>query len=270
MKEFIDYNLIDYHGFTLTLSNIVQVIVVYFILKLVLYSIKLLIFKSKKFDVAKKFSLFQLIKYVLNSITLIILLNILGFDVKYLLLGSSALLVGLGFGLQNLFSDFISGIILLIDRTVKVDDVIEVNDLIGKVVKINFRTTIIITRDDKYIIIPNTDLTKNQLINWTLNNVDSRFDINVGVSYNSDIELVKKILIDAAKSERLVDNTPEPFARFQDYGDSSLEFTVYFWSYEVFRIENIKSDIRTKIFAKFREHNVEIPFPQRVLHQPKS
>lgn len=270
MKEIIDFTLINYGGFTFKVFSLIQIILFYFIIKIVLYSIKLIINKSKKFDTAKKYSLYQLIKYVVYAFSIMVFLHLLGFDVKYLLLGSSVLLVGLGFGLQNLFSDFISGIIILIDRSVKVNDVIEINGLIGKVVKINFRTTIIITRDDKNIIIPNTDLTKNQLINWTLTESDSRFEVNVGVSYGSDVNLVMKILKEAASSVALVDDKPEPFVRFQDYGDSSIDFTVYFWSFEVFRIESIKSDIRVKIFALFREHNVEIPFPQRVLHYPKS
>jgi small-conductance mechanosensitive channel len=270
LKELIDFTLFNYGGYTIKVFAIVKIVIAYFLLKLLLYSLRLVIYRSRKFDIAKKYSLFKLIKYVVHAFAIILLIHLLGFDVKFLLLGSSALLVGLGFGLQNLFSDFISGIIILIDATVKVDDVIEVNGLVGKVVRINFRTTIIITRDDKYIIVPNTDLTKNQLINWTLNNVDSRFEINVGVSYGSDVNLVMKILTEAASSVALVDDKPEPFVRFQDYGDSSIDFTLYFWSFEVFRIESIKSDIRVKIFELFRVHNVEIPFPQRVLHYPKS
>lgn len=267
MKEILDYILIDYDNFTIKVYTLIQLFVVFIVVKVVLLLVKTGINKSSTFDIAKKYSVYQLIKYVAYTLTLISFLHILGFNVSYLLLGSSALLVGLGFGLQNLFSDFISGIILLIDSSVKVGDVIEVDGLIGQVVQIDFRTTMVITRDDKYIIVPNTDLTKNQLVNWTHNGVLSRFEIKVGVGYNSDINLVIKLLNDAVESHNTVEKSKKPVIRFSDFGESSLDFTVLFWSSEVFRIENVKSDIRIKIFELFKINNIEIPFPQRVIHK---
>ena len=113
----------------------------------------------------------------------------------------------------------------------------------------------------------NTDLTKNQLVNWTHNGVLSRFEIKVGVGYNSDINLVIKLLNDAVESHNAVEKSKKPVIRFSDFGESSLDFTVLFWSSEVFRIENVKSDIRIKIFELFKINNIEIPFPQRVIHK---
>lgn len=269
MKEIIDYTLIDYHNFTIKVFTLIEILIVFFFVKLSLYLIKTGINKSSKFDVAKKYSVYQLIKYIAYGLTIIAFFHILGFNVSIILLGSSALLVGLGFGLQNLFSDFISGIILLIDSSIKVGDVIEVDGLIGQVVQIDFRTTIVITRDDKYIIVPNTDLTKNQLVNWTHNGVLSRFEIKVGVAYSSDVSLVIKVLKEATLSHIAVEKKPEPIIRFSNFGDSSLDFSILFWSNEVFRIENVKSDIRIKIFELFNQNNIEIPFPQRVLHTIK-
>jgi small-conductance mechanosensitive channel len=179
--------------------------------------------------------------------------------------GSAALLVGVGFGLQNLFSDFTSGIILLLDSTIKVNDVIEIDGLVGKVKEINLRTTTVLTRDDIYIIIPNTDLTKNQLVNWTYSSISSRFEIKVGVDYSSDVQLVMRLMKEASNHPNVLKN-PESFVRFSDYGDSSLDFTLLFWSEDVFRIETIKSDIRIKLFELFKEHQIQIPFPQRVVH----
>lgn len=210
MKEFLDYTLIEYDNFNFKVYTLLEIIVVFFIVKLLLYIIKTGITKSTRFDVAKKYSVYQLIKYVAYVITAIAFFHIVGFNVSYLLLGSSALLVGLGFGLQNLFSDFISGIILLIDSSVKVDDVIEVDGLVGKVVQIDFRTTMVVTRDDKYIIVPNTDLTKNQLVNWTHNDILSRFEIKVGVSYNSDVNVVIKLLKEATLSHKDVEKNQNP------------------------------------------------------------
>ena len=193
-------------------------------------------------------------------------LEAVGFNLSVLLAGSAALLVGVGLGLQNLFSDFISGIVLLIDATIKVNDIIEVNGMVCKVMEIKLRTTTVLTRDDKSIILPNTMLTKNQIINWTHSEVDSRFEVNVGVDYATDVPLAMQILKNAAMQHELVFKNPKPFVRFVDYGNSSLQFTVFFWTNEVFRVENVKSDIRVKIFEQFKENNIVIPFPQRVVH----
>jgi len=169
-------------------------------------------------------------------------------------------------GMQNLFSDYISGIIILIDSSVKVNDVIEVNGMVCKVIEINLRTTTVLTRDDKYIILPNTDLTRNHLNNWIHNDLASRFEVTVGVDYSSDVKLVMEILKTAVDNQNGILKKPAPFIRFNDYGDSSLDFCIYFWSEDVFRVENIKSEMRIRIFELFKEHNITIPFPQRVLH----
>jgi small-conductance mechanosensitive channel len=186
------------------------------------------------------------------------------------LAGSAALLVGIGLGMQQVFSDFVSGIFLLMDGTIKVGDVIEVKDMICKVQEIKFRTTLVTGRDENYIILPNSMLTKNEVVNWTHNKISSRFKIGVGVSYSSDVDLVMKILKEITEQHPMVLKDPAVSVRFQDYGDSALIFAVIFWSDEVYRIENIKSQIRIDIFRAFRDHGVEIPFPQRVVHMPDS
>jgi small-conductance mechanosensitive channel len=193
-------------------------------------------------------------------------LQILGFNLSVLMAGSAALLVGIGLGLQNLFSDFVSGIIILVDSTVKVDDIIEINGMVCQVQEINIRTTTVLTRDDKYIILPNSDLTRNQLINWTHSAISSRFEVSVGVDYSSDVKLVMKILKEAVDKQKGVLKMPSPFVRFTDFGDSSLDFSIIFWSEEVFRVENIKSEMRIRIFELFNSNNITIPFPQRVVH----
>ncbi|MDQ6843645.1 MAG: mechanosensitive ion channel, partial [Bacteroidota bacterium] len=162
--------------------------------------------------------------------------------------------------------DFISGIILLMDSSIKVNDVIEVNGLVCKVQEINLRTTTVLTRDDKYIILPNSDLTENQLINWTHSHIASRFEVNIGVDYSSDVQLVMKVLKEAIDNQRDVLIEPKPFIRFTDYAESSLNFSIFFWSEEVFGVENIKSDVRVKVFRMFKENNITVPFPQRVVH----
>lgn len=267
MKEFFNYTIFQLDNYKLKVSAILGLALLIILVNLVLRLIKKAIDKTTKIDKAKKYSIYSLIKYVILVFTaLYSFQQILGFNLSLLLAGSAALLVGIGLGLQNIFSDFVSGIILLVEAKIKVDDIIEVNSLVCKVQEINLRTTTVLTRDDRYIIVPNTDLTKNRLINWTLSNIASRFEVSVGVSYSSDVSLVKKILEDVAKIQEGVLKKPVPFVRFNEFGDSSLDFSLYFWSEEVYRVENIKSDLRTKIFQQFNENNISIPFPQRVLH----
>ncbi len=266
MKEFLNYTLLQLGDYIIKVSSILKLVVFLLVIYFLLKIIKKVIYKTQKIDLAKKYSIYNLIKYCILVFSFAIGFQILGFNISVLIAGSAALLVGLGLGLQNLFSDFVSGIILLVDSTVKVDDIIEVNGLVCKVQQINLRTTTVLTRDDNYIILPNSDLTKNQLINWTHSHIASRFEVKVGVDYSSDVKLVMKILKEATEKQEAILKQPSCIVRFTDYGDSSLNFSVLFWSEEVYGAENIKSNLRVKIFELFKLNNIKIPFPQRVVH----
>ena len=266
MKEIIDYTLFQDGGFDIKVIGIIKLIVFIIVVLLVLKIIRKAIYKVEKIDVAKKYSIYRLIRYLIILVSIIAGLQLFGFNLSVLVAGSAALLVGIGLGLQNLFSDFISGILLLLDSSVKVNDVIELNGMVCTVQEINLRTTTVLTRDDKYIILPNSDLTKNQLINWTHNDLASRFEVKVGVDYSSDVTQVMQILKQAVDSQNSVLKEPSPFIRFTDFGDSSLNFSIIFWSEELFRVENTKSEMRIKIFELFKTNNITIPFPQRVVH----
>ena len=244
MKKFLDYTLFEIDKYQLKVSSILLLILLIIVVKIILQLIKKSLDGSSRIEVAKKYSIFNLIKYVIIIFAAFFGFQILGFNLSLILAGSAALLVGVGLGLQNIFSDFVSGIILLIESKIKVNDILEVNNLMCRVLEINLRTTTVLTRDDRYIILPNTDLTKNEIVNWTYNDdITSRFEVSVGVSYSSDIVLVKKILIQVADEQAGVIKSPEPFVRFNEFGDSSLNFSIYFWSEEVYTVENIKSDI---------------------------
>lgn len=269
LNEVINFSLIEIEGYTLKVSTLIILILFILFSAVLLKVLKKVIYRSTKFDSGKKFSIYNLCKYFIIFFCIIISLQIIGFDLSVLMAGSAALLVGIGFGLQSVFSDFISGIIILVDASVKVNDVIELDSLVGTVKEINFRTTTVMTRDEKYIIIPNSDLTSNRLINWTHSQVTSRFEVQVGVDYSSDVDLVMNILVKAVNKHPKVLKKPEPFVRFTEFADSSLNFNILFWSDDIFRIENVKSEIRVEIFRLFKENNIQIPFPQRVLHMPK-
>lgn len=270
MKEILNYTIIEIGGYDIQLILILKFFGFILLVITLLYLLKKAINKTQKIDEAKKYAIYNLLKYLIIVYAAVFGLQILGFNLSILLAGSAALLVGVGLGLQSLFSDFVSGIIILIDSSVKVNDIIEINGEVSIVQEINLRTTTVLTRDDKYIILPNSDLTKNQMINWTHDNVSSRFEVLVGVDYSSDVNLVMKILYEVTIGQDGIQKEPKPFVRFIDFGESSLDFSLIFWSEEVFRVRNIKSDLRVKIFNAFKENNITIPFPQRVLHINKT
>ncbi len=271
LNDILNYSIIKLSKtLDIKILTIIELMVIIAVTFLLLYLIKKAIYKSRHLDIGKKYSLNNLIRYIIIIIALGWILQTLGFNLKIILAGSAALLVGVGLGLQNLFSDFVSGIILLADSSIKVNDVIDVNGLVCEVREINLRTTLVLTRDDKFILLPNTLLTKNELINWTHSITSSRFEVSVGVDYSSDIDLVMNIMKEVCEQQDGILNVPEPFVRFNDFGDSSLLFTVYFWCEHVFRVENIKSQIRHDLFNRFRQQGIGIPFPQRVVHLQES
>lgn len=266
LKEFLHYTIFKVGKENIEVSSILFLLLFLIGLNLALRLLKKIVYASRKFDTSKKYTIYALIKYFVYVIGFVLALDIIGLNVSVLMAGSAALLVGIGLGLQNLFSDFVSGIILLVDSTLKVGDIIEVDGLVCQVQMINLRTTTVLTRDDKYLILPNTILTKNKINNWTHDATSSRFDIKIGVAYGSDVKKVMDILKQIALEHSAIEKTPQPFARFNDYADSALIFNIYFWTKEVFRVENIKSDLRVKFYEAFKENDIEIPFPQRVLH----
>lgn len=266
-REILDFKLFTVGKADISVSSLIFLVIFILALNFIVKIIRKLVYRSQKLDESKKFTIFSLIKYVLYVVGFILGMNMIGINVSVLMGASAALLVGIGLGLQNIFSDFVSGIVLLLDSSIKVGDIIEVDNLVCQVKEINLRTTTVLTRDDKYVILPNTFLTKNNLFNWTHSNLNSRFDIQVGVAYSSDVQTVMDILKSVTTANPKVAKTPEPFVRFNDYADSALIFNVYFWSSDPFRVENLKSELRVKYFEAFREHDIEIPFPQRVVHQ---
>ncbi|WP_209389784.1 mechanosensitive ion channel family protein [Chryseobacterium sp. RR2-3-20] len=265
-RELLNFKLFTIGQADISVSSLIFLVIFILALNFIIKLIRKLIYRSHKLDESKKFTIFSLIKYVLYVVGFILGMNMIGINVSVLMGASAALLVGIGLGLQNIFSDFVSGIVLLLDSSIKVGDIIEVDKLVCQVKEINLRTTTVLTRDDKYVILPNTFLTKNNLFNWTHSNLNSRFDIQVGVAYSSDVQTVMDILKSVTAANPKVVKTPEPFVRFNDYADSALIFNVYFWSSDPFRVENLKSELRVKYFEAFREHDIEIPFPQRVVH----
>ena len=175
-------------------------------------------------------SFLQIQKYILAFIAFLVCLKFLKVDLTSIIVSASAILVVLSFGLQGLFADFISGIIILFDGTIKSNDIIEVEDTIGKVQKITLRNTTLITRDDYTIIMPNRKFITENVTNWSHNNNIMRFKIEVGVAYGSDTRLIAKILMSCAEEHSLVSKQRKGFVGFKDFGNSALIFELYFYA----------------------------------------
>lgn len=208
--------------------------------------------------------------YVGFVIAILVLVGALGLNLGNLAIIAGALSVGVGFGLQNVFNNFVSGLILLIERPIKPGDWVVVGSHEGTVKKVNVRSTEIETFQRASVIIPNADLISNAVVNWTHKNLMGRVELSVGVAYGSDVQKVKAILLECAKAHPLVARYPEPFVVFKDFGDSSLDFELRAYLTNIEYRLMAASDMRFEIYRRFTEEGIEIPFPQRVLHMAPS
>lgn len=266
---FLDYELFHYKDNSLLVVDVIAVIAIFFFTKLLLRLIKKAIDRKHKFiklNTGNSFALFQLIKYLLWIIAIGFMFGAVGIKLTFLLTSSAALLVGVGLGLQQTFNDILSGIILLFDKSLNVGDIIDVDGDVVIIKEIGFRTSKGLNRKQIIVTLPNSFLTTNKVINWSNQSMKTMFTINIGVAYGSDVDLVMKVLNESAAEHPDVLNKDLAESRFINFGDSSLDFQLLFYSKNLFRIERVKSDIRVIINRKFIENNISIPFPQVDLH----
>lgn len=205
-------------------------------------------------------------QFLLTGIGLIIILQGLGFDVSSLAIVASVLGVGIGFGLQNLANSFISGLVIVFERPIRVGDFINLGELAGTVERIGARSTEIRTLDYITIIVPNSDLLQSRVINWSHGHPVSRLHVPFGVAYGSNIRRVRTSVLEAAKVHPEILRYPQPQVWFQGFGDSSLDFDLLVWIREPPHKERIRSDLYYLVEANLRRYQIEIPFPQRDLH----
>ncbi|WP_117884591.1 mechanosensitive ion channel family protein [Aureibaculum luteum] len=258
--RFSDSIAITYKGLLIV---IIALIATSFVLKWIR---KLVTRKLPKQDQVKFVSLFSFGRWFIYLIILIITFDNIGVNVTALFTASAALLIGIGLALQTLFQDIISGVFILVDQSVHVGDIIELDGKVGRVEEIKLRTTRAVTVDNKVLVIPNHLYLTNSLYNWTANGIETREVVDVGVAYGSDVKLVESLLLKAVKTNPAVLNEPEPKVLFMNFGDSSLDFRVAFSINDSFNVRIPKSDIRFEIDRLFRENNITIPFPQRDVH----
>ncbi len=275
-RMFLEYKIIEAKNFQLSFSHIIVVVGVFYLAKLAVRLFQLIITqrlrKRKDYDAGLEYVYVQFSKYVIYIIAIIIASKILFSNISGLLTGSLGILVGVGLGLQDVFRDFIAGIVLLVERNLMVGDIIELPDqdgqemLVAKVVKIGVRTSKIETREGNVLILPNTQLTQNRIENWSHGSLLSRFSIEVPIAYGADTELVTRLLKQAALSHTKVSKTSEVIVRLSDFQQNNLKFELLFWADQSWQINNFRSEIRMEIDRLFREYKINMPYPQLDLH----
>ncbi|MBT4708702.1 MAG: mechanosensitive ion channel [Flavobacteriaceae bacterium] len=273
MKKFIEFMNKEFFLTDNIKFSIVTILLVTLIFLLTYLLLKLLKkIATKKLDEERKLkfkSVFSFLNYFVYIIVALITFQNFGINLTGIFAASAALLVGVGLALQTFFQDIISGILILADQTVHAGDIIEIDGKVGRVENIKIRTTRAVTFDNKVLIIPNHKYLTSTLFNWTENGTILRGSVSVGVSYDSDVEKVKEILLDIANSHPHLIKNPPPKVIFKNFGDSALDFKLIFTYNNGFRVNLIESDIRFLVHKKFKENNIEIPFPQAVVHLEK-
>ncbi|MFC1608308.1 mechanosensitive ion channel family protein [Candidatus Latescibacterota bacterium] len=257
-------------GTTISILLLIQAILI--ILTTILFArifIRILerrVFKHYNIKEGIQDSIFRIINYIFIVLGIIIALDHLGINMTTLAAFGAVLMVGIGFGLQNITSNFISGLILLFERPIQVGDFVEVSGVLGKVSGIKARSTTINTVDNISIIVPNSQFVSESLTNWSYKDIRTRLHVRVGVSYGSDVELVRDVLLKVGEEHQDVLKTPAPKVLFYEFGDSSLNFDLLIWTDKPLNQLFLKSDINFAIVKAFREEDIKIPYPQRDLH----
>ena len=221
---------------------------------------------SRKVDLGKQFMIRRMWRTVVYLVAGMMALNAIGVEMKVLFAGSAALLVGVGIGLQSFFNDVVSGFVLLFEGGVRVGDELEVDGSVVRVERIDLRSTRVVTRQGDLIVLPNGLFSGQSVRNFSQGSDRTRLDVQVGVAYGSDTALVSRLLTQAMREQPEVADGEEVFVVFQDFGDSALVFEVRSWIKSPWTIDRIKSNIRFRIDALFREHGITVPFPQRDVH----
>lgn len=268
-NDFLHSELLRIGEYSLQVSTIISIILTLLITKILIWATKQALVRSSRFDSfdhGNFFALFQIFTYVIWVIAFSIILETIGVKISVLLAGSAALMVGIGLGLQQTFNDIVSGIILLFEGSTKVGDILEIDGDVIKIQTIGLRTSKGLNRNDIVIIIPNSLITTSKVINWSHQSNKTRFKIDVSVAYGSDVDHVAQILKDSVLEHPHCKEEDFIEARFKNFGHSSLEFEVFFFSRNNFRIEKIKSQLRFNINRNFRKNNITIPFQQVDLH----
>jgi small-conductance mechanosensitive channel len=278
LRDYLDplFNILNYTIFTLGEARITPLNVIYLILLTVVLfwlSNKLKgilidrVLTRTPLDVGAQQAIGTIIKYLMLVGGFLVILQTVGIDLTTLNVLAGAVGIGVGFGLQNIASNFISGLIILFERPVQVGDRIEVNDVNGRVMSIGARSTRIKTNDNITIIVPNSKFIEENVVNWSFEKNIVRFRVSVGVAYDSDLVLVKNVLMQVAEENPDVLKEPHSAVRLMKFNDSSIDLELWVWTNtKLQRKGAFVSDLNFAIWEKFRQNKIEMPFPQRDIH----
>ena len=222
--------------------------------------------KLKQIEEGRRFLIVRLIRTLIYLITFFMVIEVLGFNLTVIWAGSAALLVGVGIGLQGFFNDVISGFVLLFEGGVRVGDELEIDGDLVKVKGIALRATRVETVDGDLVVMPNSKIAGNSVMNFSQGLTSTRISVSVGVAYGSDVELVRQLLLEAMTAQPQIVKSPSPQVVFSEFGDSALNFEVRGWVRSPWNRMIIKSDIRYRIDKVFLTNKIKIPFPQRELY----
>ncbi|WP_339611187.1 mechanosensitive ion channel domain-containing protein [uncultured Planktosalinus sp.] len=269
--NFLNFELIsfgkDQNRIVITVGLIILLLVSLFVVKIILRLIRKIYTRKLEPDEKLRFlGAYNFIGYLVYILVFVSVLSSAGIDITLLLTATAVIFIGLGLAMREIFQDIIGGIYIILDKSVQAGDIIEINEKVCKVFDTKLRTTRAVTRDDKVIVIPNHKFVTDPVINYTQNYKNTRQFVKVRVALNADIDKVKKILIEAAKTHSKVLKKPDPFVFFEDFGEDAYLLGIYFFISESFLEPKIKSDIRFTIEKEFRKHAIKFPHPQRDIH----
>ena len=269
--EFLSVPLFSVSGSPLTIWMLIYLMLFSFLLFFLAAKInKIVVYRllaRSRIELGVRIAVGSIMRYAIVTIGFIVILQTAGIDLSSLTILFGALGVGIGFGLQNIINNFVSGLIILFERPIKVGDRIEVSGVAGDVIDISMRATTIVTNDNISIIVPNSQFISSTVINWSHTDRNVRFNFPVGVSYKEDPQHIRKLLLEIALDNPGVLKDPKPDVLFTDYGDSALNFNLRVWTSEyINRPGVLKSQLYYEISRRFKEAGIEIPFPQRDIH----
>jgi small-conductance mechanosensitive channel len=271
LHEVADYRLIKIGEGFLTVSGLVQLILMLGLVFVAEYLLRRYfvhrLLRRTRMDAAMQFAVARIIGYFVIVLGVYVALLLVGLNLSSLAVVAGALGVGIGFGLQNIVHNFVSGLIILAERPIAIGDRVEISGVAGQVKQIQLRSTTIETNDNITYIVPNSDFITSPVINWSHGDPRVRMRLPLGVAYGSDLEKLQRVLMEVALDHPKVLREPKPAVFFNGFGDSSLDFELAVWTAEMtFQPRRFRSELYFAMERKLRENQIEIPFPQRDLH----
>lgn len=280
LSHILEYEFLRIKSFHIAVYHLFLIGAIIFITRITVNFLKVFLLKAvrknnKDIDSGTEYIYVQLAKYLIYAIAIIIFMRSLGMNLDLFMTAGALFVVAIGLGLQQIFQDYFSGIMLLLEGSIKVGDILEIaqmngkDSFVAKVIQINLRTSKVLTRDEKILVIPNSKLTQESVVDWNSGTNQTRFTIPIVFHYGANTEKIKEILVACAMEHPKVNKQRKPIVRLLNFGDNGLEMDLVFWARHELYFELIKSDIRFEIDKRLREEGIDIPYPQRTvrMHQ---